>query len=123
MGGHLMSEFVLLFRTTQAEQQEHMGTPEIAQQSMEAWLAWVRDLETKGHLKDPGQPLDTAGKVVRKGGKVVTDGPYVESKDLLLGFMVIRAQDLAEAVQLSKSCPMLEGAGSVEVRPVASMTF
>jgi hypothetical protein len=119
-----MSDFVLLFRTTATEQQEHMGTPELAQQSMEAWLAWVRGLEAKGHLKDPGHPLDTGGKVVRGGGgKAVTDGPYVETKDLLLGFMIIQAGDLAEAVELSKSCPMLGGSASVEVRPVAKLDF
>jgi len=117
-----MSEFVFLFRTTEAEQQGAMGTPELAQQSMQAWLAWVRDLETKGHVKDPGQPLEITGKVVR-GKKVVTDGPYAEAKDLVLGFMVIEAPDLAEAVELSAACPMLEGSGSVEIRPVAKFSF
>lgn len=114
-----MSEFVYLFRATEAEQREAMGTPERAQKSMQAWLAWIRDLEAKGHLKDPGQPLDRAGKVVRGGKKVVTDGPYVEAKDLVLGFIVVEARDLDEAVELSKGCPMLQGRGSVEIRPVA----
>lgn len=115
-----MSEFVLLFRANEADQREHMGTPELAQQSMQAWLAWVRDLETKGHLKDPGRPLDVSGRVIRGERKVVTDGPYAEAKDLLLGFMVIEARDLAQAVELSTGCPMLDGSGSVEVRPVGT---
>ena len=46
-----MSDFVFLFRATEAENREHMGTPERAQQSMQAWLTWMRDLEAKGHLK------------------------------------------------------------------------
>jgi hypothetical protein len=113
-----MSEFVYLFRSTEAAQREALGTPERAQKSLQAWLAWIRELEAKGHLKDPGQPLDGAGAVVRGRQKVVTDGPYAETKDLVLGFIVIEAKDLAEAVALSKGCPMLDGGGSVEVRAV-----
>lgn len=116
-----MSEFVYLFRTTEAEQREAMGTPEAAQKSMQGWLAWVRELEAGGHVKDPGQPLDRTGKLVRGSRKVVTDGPYAEAKDLVLGFMVIEARDMAEAVELASGCPMLEGSGSVEIRPVITL--
>jgi hypothetical protein len=51
---------------------------------------------------------------------VITDGPYAESKDLVLGFMVVQARDLAQAVELSSGCPMLDNSGSVEIRPVAT---
>ena len=117
-----MSEFVYLFRTSGEEHREHMGTPESAQQSMQAWMAWIRELEASGNLKDPGQPLEREGRVVR-GGTSVTDGPFVESKDLVLGFMVVQARDLEQAVELSKGCPMLEGGGSVEVRPVMNLSY
>ena len=116
-----MSEYVFLFRANLADQQEHMGTPERAQASMGAFLDWLRELEGKGHLKNPGQPLDTTGKVVRGAQKVVTDGPYAESKDLVLGFMIVEARDLAHATELSMGCPMLGGSGSVEIRPVAGV--
>jgi hypothetical protein len=117
-----MSEFVFLFRATAAEQRDAMGTPERAQRSLQTWLAWIRDLEAKGHLKDPGQPLEPTGKVVRGKKKVVTDGPYAEAKDLLLGFIVIEARDLAHAVELSTGCPIVEGGGSVEIRPVGRLS-
>ena len=116
-----MSEFVFLFRATEAEQREAMGTPERAQRSLQAWLVWIRDLEAKGHLKNRGQPLEPTGKVVRGRKKVVTDGPYAEAKDLVLGFIVIEARDLSEAVELSKACPIVEGGGSVEIRPVGEI--
>jgi hypothetical protein len=118
-----MSQFVYLFRASEAEQVEHMGTPERAQQSMQAWLSWIRELEAKGHLKDPGQPLERTGKVVRGKTKLVTDGPFVEVKDLVAGFIVVEARDLAQALELSKGCPMLDGNGSVEIRPVMSSPF
>jgi hypothetical protein len=114
-----MSDYVFLFRSNEADVREHMGTPELAQKSMQAWLGWVRDLEAKGHLKSPGQPLERAGAVVRGAKKLVTDGPYVEAKDMVLGFMIVTARDLAEASHLASGCPMLAGDGSVEIRPVA----
>ena len=113
-----MSEFVYLFRASDADRREAMGTPERAQQSLQAWLAWVRELEAKGHLKNPGQPLEPTGRVVSGKKKVVTDGPHAEAKDVVLGFMIIEARDLAQAVELSTACPMLDGGGSVEIRPV-----
>jgi hypothetical protein len=113
-----MSDFVYLFRTSEADQREAMGTPERAQQSMQAWMVWMRDLEAKGHLKNRGQPLERTGKVVRGTQKLVTDGPFTEAKDLVAGFIVVEARDLDEAIELSKGCPMLAGNGSVEVRPV-----
>jgi hypothetical protein len=113
-----MSEFLYLYRIGSAEQRAAMGTPEQAQQSMKAWMAWMRDLETKGHLKNPGQPLEQAGKVVRGKQKAITDGPFVEIKDLVAGFTVVEAKDLTQAAELSTGCPILEGGGSVEIRPV-----
>ena len=117
-----MSEFVFLFRCTDEERRAAMGTPEQAQQSMGSWLAWIRGLEAKGHLKNPGQPLDPDGKVVR-GKTAVTDGPYVEVKDMVLGFIVVEARDMAQAVELAVACPMAQGGGSVEVRPVMKGAF
>jgi hypothetical protein len=113
-----MSEFVYLFRTGAAEQREAMGTPERAQKSLEVWLTWIRELEAKGHLKDPGQPLALEGKVVRGPTPVISDGPYAEAKDLVLGFMIVEAPDLAHAAQLAAGCPIATGGGSVEVRPI-----
>lgn len=118
-----MSDYLFLFRATEAEQRQAMGTPEHAQQSMEAMLAWLRELEAKGHLKNPGQPLETTGRVVRGPKPTVTDGPYVEAKDLVLGFAIIEARDIAQAVELASRCPMVLGGAIVEVRPVAQSEF
>jgi len=119
----VMSEFVFLFRSTEAGRREAMGSPERAQRSLQVWLAWIRDLEAKGHLKDRGQPLEPTGKVVRGSKRVITDGPYAEAKDLVLGFIVIEARDLAHAVEISTGCPIVEGGGSVEIRPVGTLAL
>lgn len=117
-----MSEFVYLFRSTSEQQAAAMGTPEAAQRSLQKWLGWVAQLEAEGQLKDRGQPLDRGGSVVSGKSKLVTDGPYAESKDLVLGFMVIQARDLHEAIEISKGCPIVEGGGSVEIRPIVTLT-
>jgi len=113
-----MSEFVYLYRGG-----ERSESAEQAEQQMQKWVAWMKELGEKGHIKDRGQPLEHTGKVVRGNGKqkVVTDGPYPESKDLVGGYTLIEAKDLAQAAELSKGCPIFESGGLVEVRPVMKM--
>jgi len=109
-----MSEFTYLFRGSDPSAQ----SPEQMQKTMQKWLAWFKDLRDKGHIKDPGRPLERAGKVVKGAQKSVHDGPYAEVKDIVNGFVLIEAANLTEAAELSKGCPILEAGGSVEVRPV-----
>lgn len=113
-----MSDFVLLLRSSQADYDASMGTPERAQKSLEAWMTWISGLEEKGQLKSPGLPLERSGKLVRGQDLTVSDGPFVEAKDLVLGFIVVAARDLEQAVAIAKTCPIALGGGAVEVRPV-----
>jgi hypothetical protein len=112
-----MSEFVFLYRGGEAGR-----TPEKAQQMMQKWMTWLKGLADKGHVKDQGQPLEPAGKLVKGKRKVVTDGPFAETKDVVGGYTLIEARDLNQAVELSKGCPVLEVDGAVEVRPVAKLS-
>lgn len=114
-----MSKFVYLFRSTPQSAHEVMAVPERAKESLETWFTWIRSLEQRGHLENPGQPLARTGRVVRAAE--VTDGPFVEAKDMVLGFIIVEAADLAQAVDLTAGCPLLQGGGSVEVRPVEAL--
>jgi len=58
--------------------------------------------------------------VVSGKQKLVTDGPFAE-KDLVSGFTLVEAKDLAQATELSMGCPVFTYGGAVEVRPVAKM--
>lgn len=116
-----MSQFLYLYRMTPPARQEAMGTPERAQQNMQRWMKWMADLDAKGHLKDRGQPLEHSGKVVSGQKKTITDGPFTEAKDLVGGFSIVEARDIDQAVELSHGCPILDGGGSVEVRPIMRM--
>jgi hypothetical protein len=113
-----MSEFVFLYRGGARDR-----SPEQMQQMMQKWMGWMKELGAKGHLKDRGQPLERAGKLVQGKGKTVTDGPFAETKDVVGGYTLIEAADLSEAVELAKGCPIFEVDGAVEVRPVMKMNM
>lgn len=110
-----MSDYLYIFRGS-----ENPTAPEAMQKQMQKWQAWIKDLSAKGLFK-AGEPLDRSGKVVRDRGKSVTDGPYAEAKDIVGGYLIVSTRDLAEAVELSKGCPIFETRGFVEVRPILAM--
>jgi len=114
-----MSEFTFLFRG----RGDTLGSHEQRQKHFEEWVAWYKDLGAKGHLKDPGNPLEETGKVVKGTQKEVNDGPYAEAKDVVGGYTLIEANDLQHATELAKGCPILEVGGSVEVRPIQKLNM
>ncbi|HEY3786930.1 MAG TPA: YciI family protein [Steroidobacteraceae bacterium] len=107
-----MSEFLYVYRGG-----ARPTAPEQMQQVMQKWMTWMKELGAKGHMKDPGHPLESTGKTVSGQRKSVTDGPYAE-KDVVGGYSLIEAQDLEQAAELSAGCPILETGGTVEVRPI-----
>src|SRR5260370_18390278 len=113
-----MSEFVYLYRGGQTGR-----SPERMQQMMQKWMAWMKELGAKGHIKDQGQPLERAGKLVKGKQKTVADWPFAEAKDIVAGYTLIEARDLRQAADLSKGCPIFEVDGEVEVRPVMKMNM
>jgi hypothetical protein len=110
-----MADFIYLFRGGMAQ-----SSPEQMQQEMQKWRLWIEELGKKGHYKS-GDPLDRAGKVVSGKQKVVTDGPYAEAKDLVGGYLMVAAENIAQAADLAKGCPIFDNNGTVEVRPVMKM--
>jgi hypothetical protein len=112
-----MSEFLFLVRGSN----RLARSPDEMQKSMQKWVVWFKELNQKGVVKDPGNPLDATGKVVRGRSKDVHDGPYAEAKDLVNGYVVIETATIDQAVDLSKGCPIFEDGGSVEVRPILKL--
>ena len=111
-----MSEYVYLYRGGRRAE-----SPAEGEQQMQRWMAWLQDLGAKGHIKDQGQPLESDGKVVRGKERLITDGPYPESKDIVGGYTLVEAKDLAQAAELAGGCPIFDFGGLVEVRPVMKM--
>jgi hypothetical protein len=115
-----MSDFLYLYRLP-ADSPYMPGSPQRMQERLELWRAWFKDLETRGHLKALGAPLEPGGAVVKDSGRTVNDGPYAESKDIVLGYTLVQARDLAEANRVASGCPVLTYGGMVEVRPILAM--
>ena len=110
-----MKEFVLLFRAPGLNNND--VSPEELKAVEKKWMDWAGGIAAQGKLASSGQRLSQEGKVLKAGG-VITDGPFVEIRERLGGFFVVRANDIDEATTLAHGCPVLEYGGSVEIRPI-----
>jgi hypothetical protein len=112
-----MSKFLFIYRGS-ADSASEM-TPEESQQHMKAWEQWIGEAMQKGWMLNPGDALTPEGRVVK--AKVVTDGPFVESKEIVGGYSIVQADSLDAAAKLAKGCPGLSVGGTVEVRALAGL--
>jgi hypothetical protein len=94
------------------------ASPAERQADVDRVVAWFREHGAAGRIvggEELGYPRHA--KTVRKRG--ITDGPFVETKELLGGFIVLEVPDEATALQVARSWPGLDWDGdAVEVRPV-----
>lgn len=94
------------------------ATPEERQAEVDRVVAWFREHGAQGRIvggEELGWPRDA--KTVRRSG--VTDGPFIETKELLGGFIVVDVPDEATALEMAAGWPGLDWEGdAVEVRPV-----
>lgn len=92
-------------------------SPREIQDGLQTMMAWIEGLRQKGLLRD-GQPLMPEGRIVTGSRTSVTDGPFVEAKEAVGGYLLVNAPTLEEAVALAKECPTLKYGLFIEVRPV-----
>ena len=95
-------------------------TPEQMEAQMKSVMEWVKTGQDEGWLLDPGSPL-SGGAAVVDSDLTVIDGPFAESKELVGGYTIIQAADLAEACELAKRTMKMAGAGKIEVREIANV--
>ena len=112
-----MSDFLFLFRS---ERTGSTASPEEMQRSLRKWGEWIQGLTQNGAFKG-GEPLNSGGKVVAGPKKLVTDGPFVESKEIVGGYLIVTAKSVDDAAEISKGCPIFDEGGSVEVREIRHM--
>lgn len=113
-----MEKFIYLFRGGAAE--NPAISAEAMQAHMQKWYEWMQRL-IQGGVMLAGEPLESGGKQVNGNKKTVTDGPFIEAKEMVGGYMVINAKNMDEAVEISKGCPTFEMDGKVEIRPIRKM--
>src|SRR5262249_50349807 len=99
-----MADFLFIYRGS-GDAERNMS-PDEMQKHMQQWGAWIGTAMQKGWMTNPGDALTPEGKVV-KSQKVVTDGPFVEAKEVVGGYSVVKADSLAAAAELAKGCPAL----------------
>lgn len=95
-------------------------SPEQMQAMMKQWQDWIGSIAAQNKLVSPGNRLATDGRVV-KTNNVITNGPYVEIKEAIGGYIIVKAGSIDEAAELSKDCPILKIGGNVEVRTIVPM--
>lgn len=115
-----MADYLFLFRGGDMARAEELKSPEKWQAHMQKWMQWMGDLTEQGRFAG-AQPLKGEGKVVKGKGRVVTDGPFVEGKEMVGGYLICKAASFDEAVEISKGCPILEHDGLVEVREIGEL--
>lgn len=109
-----MKEFMMLFRTEQSDAPQ--PSPEEMQTMVNQWQDWIGGIAAQDKFVST-DALGKAGKVVHADG-TITDGPYAEVKEMVGGYIIVKAENLEDAVKLSKGCPTLAIGGTVEVRDV-----
>ena len=114
-----MKEFLLIFRRENTGP-ETVLSPEQLQAMMKPWQDWIGSIAAQNKLVTAGNRLEHDGNVV-KPNNVVTNGPYVEIKEAIGGYTIVKADSLAAATEISKGCPILSVGGSVEVRAIIQM--
>jgi hypothetical protein len=100
--------------------EKEISVEDIPADVMEANMAAPAKIEAMGvQVVDEKalQPASTA-TTIRKGG-VVTDGPFLETKEAFAGIFVVECRDLDQAIEVAKLLPIMEG--GVEVRPLLEM--
>jgi hypothetical protein len=114
-----MKDYLLLFRGGDGATLQQ--SPEQWQAHMQKWMQWMGGLQQQGKFIG-GQPLEQTGKQILGTKKVVTDGPFMEGKEYVGGYLMIKADTLDAATELSKGCPILEfDNGHVEVREIKEL--
>lgn len=110
-----MKEFMFIFK---GPYYEELGlSAEEAQAQLQKWFAWMDQLKQQGVYVE-GRPLLQGGKIVSGKDQLVTDGPFAESKELVGGYIIIKAESLEDTLQYTKGFPDYELQGSIEIRPV-----
>ena len=110
----------LLFVCWDAEKMDPQSEPNPSDSSKEESFPWLDDLQARGSwiTGDQLAPPRRARSVrVRDGKTMVTDGPFLESKEAVGGFDIIECGSLEEAVEIAAGHPVARS-GTIEVRPL-----
>lgn len=94
-----MAKFLFIYR--ESTESRAKPSPEEMQALAAAWGAWMQKF--KSAILPGGDGLKPTGRIVRAG--LMTDGPYVEAKEIIVSFTIIQANDYDAALAIARECP------------------
>ena len=114
-----MKEFMMLFR--HVPNPAYQPSPEDIQNSLKHWQSWIGDIAAQGKFIGTNE-LESEGQTIGGDG-LISDGPYAEVKEIIGGYMHVKAENLAEAVEMAKGCPIISFGGTIEIRSIAQRHY
>lgn len=113
-----MEKFMLIVR----EDMERLRkmTDEERFSNIPEMLKWIQSIAESGNYVT-GEPLALTGRYVSKNA-VLSDGPFIESKEGIAGYDIILAENINQAVSIAQTCPLvMKGLAVREVRPIINL--
>ena len=92
-------------------------SPEQMQKMLASYEEWMTRFADR--IDDRGTKLKSTGRVISASG--VADGPFVEAKEVVGGYMILKAETYEQAVEVIEAGPMSGGGGSFEIRELVAM--
>jgi hypothetical protein len=110
-----MKRFLLLIR------EDIRRAEQLTEQQVHAEIAimtrWVEELTKSGNFIQ-GDPLENSMRIAT-ADKIVSDGPFIEAREAVTGFTLIKADNIDQAAELAMACPLVQnGQIKIEVRPI-----
>ncbi len=94
-----MAKFLFIYR--ESTESSARPSPEEMQALQGAWYTWMQKFNSA--ILPWGDGLKPTGRVLKSG--LVTDGPYVEAKEIIVSFGIIQADDYDAALEIARACP------------------
>lgn len=111
------TKFLFLYRSS-VDAPPWNPSPEEMQQILAGWAAWKNKFDKEVIDTGDGLKPDGAAAVYKAG--TVTDGPFIEAKEIMGGYSIVAASSLARAIEIAKECPInFQPGASIEIRELA----
>lgn len=98
-----MNKYLFLYRApAEPQQPEQSASPEEIQEVLKQWMVWKEKFAQ--HVVDMGDGLKPEGRVLT--AEKVTDGPFIEAKEILSGYSIVHAESYDQALEIARACPI-----------------
>ncbi|MDB5240446.1 MAG: hypothetical protein JWP57_1071 [Spirosoma sp.] len=111
----MITDFLVLFREPDGRSQPH--SPAFTERHQQHWRDWLTKYNQSGNLVG-GQSLTLQGAILRNGQDPAQLGPHQIDKEIVGGYLLLKAATLDEAISIIRTCPIFEADGYAEIREI-----